>query len=168
MTIKIFLTSITAIAIAVPALADPVVPNIAANAESADCTESVLETSSGTSNLQANWTANTLHLSWSVDGSPYATNDSNASTCTYDSGITIPTNPTKTGYTFAGWHVAAAASPSQPQQTTISLSSLYNDGDITGFSSKSLNPGEYCEGMDNGGWYGNDEGGSCSDSRFSG
>ena len=102
--------SLIAIAMSVPAMADPVTPNIAVGTNPADCNETVLETTSGTANLEANWTANTLHLSWSVDGSPYATNDSNAATCTYDSGITIPTNPSKTGYTFAGWTVKQLAS----------------------------------------------------------
>ena len=114
---KFLLTSLIAALIATPAFADPEQPaetpsepqveyNIPAENEgTADCTEEVLETTSGTSNMEANWTPNELNLQWYVDGERYAANDTNAATCTYDSGITVPEAPEKTGYTFAGWEV---------------------------------------------------------------
>ena len=110
---KLFITSAVAIAISVPAMADPVTPNIAVGTNPADCTEPVLGTTSGTSNLEANWTANTLYLQWydDVDGNEIIPNNNAANTCTYDSGITVPSNTlTKTGYTFAGWQVKVAPS----------------------------------------------------------
>ena len=169
---KLFITSAVAIAISVPAIADPVTPNIAVGTNPADCNETVLETTSGTANLEANWTANTLHLSWSVDGTPYATNDTNAASCTYDSGITIPTNPSKIGYTFAGWTVKAAAAPTPAAQ--CSIPSAYLSETTYTFASKSISHNEYCEGMagydeENGEeiWYGMaEENADCSDSRF--
>ena len=39
-------------------------PNIAADATTANCDNATLETYSGTSNLQANWTPNPISLSW--------------------------------------------------------------------------------------------------------
>ena len=112
---KIFITSAVAIAISIPALADP---NIAVGTTSTDCTESVLNTTSGTANLEANWTANTLNIEW-YNGDDKIT----TTTCTYDGGIVIPDEePEKVGYTFDGWkprRVAAA-----PQQTGFDLSTL--------------------------------------------
>ena len=119
---KFLLTSLIAALIATPAFADDPAPetpseeqtvtyNIPADHEGpADCTETVLETTSGTSNMEANWTPNELHLQWFVDGQEYAANDTEAATCTYDAGITVPTPPEKTGYTFAGWEVKKASS----------------------------------------------------------
>ena len=121
MNTKILLTGIAAIALCSSAFSDPVTPNIAVGTNPASCTESVLETTSGTSNLQASWTPNTLNLTWTSDGDTWTPNNASAiATCTYDSGITVPSNnPTKTGYTFAGWKVKAAAAP---QQTGFDLS----------------------------------------------
>ena len=47
-------------------------------------------------------TPNTINLTWySVGDTVYETNQ-----CTYDQPITLPaTNPTRTGYTFAGWRL---------------------------------------------------------------
>ena len=49
-------------------------------------------------NCTATWTANTINIDWYSDGSRVAQNS-----CTYGSTITLPTEPTKTGYTFNGW-----------------------------------------------------------------
>ena len=51
-------------------------------------------------------TANTINLNWYADATSQTplTVDSAAQQCTYDQPITVPsTNPTKPGYTFAGW-----------------------------------------------------------------
>ncbi len=81
-------------------------PNIPANATSASCTNSTLNTYSGTSNLQANWEANQIGLYWYSDGNQITDIQSAATTCDYDGGLTVPSNPpTKTGYTFNGWKV---------------------------------------------------------------
>nr|MBQ0091103.1 hypothetical protein [Candidatus Enterousia merdequi] len=66
---------------------------IAANATNADCDSETLETNSGSTTLTAQWTANTITLKWYNGDKQYSTN-----TCTYDSGITLPSQPTKTGY----------------------------------------------------------------------
>nr|MBQ0091588.1 InlB B-repeat-containing protein [Candidatus Enterousia merdequi] len=73
---------------------------IAPSATNADCDSETLETNSGSTTLTAQWTANTITLNWYNGDTQYSTN-----TCTYDSGITLPSQPTKTGYNFAGWRV---------------------------------------------------------------
>ena len=55
----------------------------------------------------AQWEANTIELQWNTNG---ATSGSIANTeCEYDGGITLPAQPTKTGYTFGGWQVVTPA-----------------------------------------------------------
>nr|MBQ0091188.1 InlB B-repeat-containing protein [Candidatus Enterousia merdequi] len=73
---------------------------IAPSATNADCDSETLETNSGSTTLTAEWTANTITLKWYNGDTQYSTN-----TCTYDSGITLPLQPTKTGYNFVGWKV---------------------------------------------------------------
>ena len=76
------------------------------------CVNSNLQTYSGTSNLQANWSANTIQLHWYEDSD--ATTEMNVASvsqsCVYDGTLTPPaTIPTKTGYTFKGWRVRQAS-----------------------------------------------------------
>ena len=85
-------------------------PNIVPSANSATCNNGTLDTFSGTSNLSANWGANTINLHWYADSD--ATTElsvQNASqSCVYDGTLTPPpvaSIPQKTGYTFAGWKV---------------------------------------------------------------
>ena len=74
---------------------------IDANASSASCDNSTLNTYSGTSNLQANWDANNISVGYYSNGQLYST-----SSCDYDDGLPVPTTaPTKTGYTFNGWTI---------------------------------------------------------------
>ena len=81
-------------------------PNIAASATTANCDNATLETYSGSSNLQANWEANKINLTWYSDDTQITDVQSAATSCNYDSGLTVPsTPPTKTGYTFNGWKV---------------------------------------------------------------
>ncbi len=85
-----------------PSFADP---DISSSASSADCKYNPLETYSGTSNLQADWTANEISLYW-YNNNTLMEVDSTSSDCTYDSTLTPPsTIPTRTGYTFTGWKV---------------------------------------------------------------
>ena len=78
---------------------------INANSASAPCTNNTLETYSGNSNLQADWAPNTIDLRW-YNNNTLLTVQSAANTCIYDGTLTIPaTEPTRTGYTFAGWQV---------------------------------------------------------------
>ena len=85
-------------------------PNIASNSNSATCDDSTLETYSGTSNLSANWGANTINLHWYADSEATTelTGSGIPTSCVYDGALTPPpvsSIPQKTGYTFAGWKV---------------------------------------------------------------
>ena len=97
---KCFTMFIIAMLLSVPVNATP---DIASTASNADCKHNPLQTYSGTSNLQADWTANTINLHW-YDGDTELTVPSTSQSCTYDGTLTPPeTIPTKTGYTFKGW-----------------------------------------------------------------
>ena len=152
---NLFLTSVLTIAISCPAMAD-----IAANAQSAKCDNGVLGTYEGSSNLQAQWNANTIYLNWYTDsesnnGSEISVTGTNAASCLYDGAISLPTQPTKTGYEFAGWRVRTSVSgggnnnqsetptPSEPEEPVSTcdisnftseirgkdVSGVYNDSD---------------------------------------
>ena len=55
----------------------------------------------------ANWTANTISIVYnSNSGSAIASNPAWDS-CTYDGALTLPTEPTRAGYTFDGWEVVS-------------------------------------------------------------
>ena len=85
-----------------PSFADP---DISSSASSADCKHTPLQVYSGTSNLQANWSANEIELSW-YDGDELLDDIPDESwSCVYDGTLTPPPAPTKTGYTFKGWRV---------------------------------------------------------------
>ncbi|MFQ6727574.1 MAG: InlB B-repeat-containing protein [Alphaproteobacteria bacterium] len=71
---------------------------------SSQCDNDVLSTYSGSANLTANWTGNTINVTWYNDDTQYANNS-----CTYGGNLTMPSSiPTKTGYTFKGWRVKPA------------------------------------------------------------
>ena len=133
---KLFLTSALALAISCPAFA---ATGIGASAESANCDNGVLGTYTGPANLRANWNANTINLDF-YDGETKLS----SGTCTYDGGIVLPEDPTKTGYEFDGWKVRrASAAPSQPSQTTFDLSTLNASAIGIDYSSKNF-VGDYC------------------------
>ncbi|MBQ9540449.1 MAG: InlB B-repeat-containing protein, partial [Alphaproteobacteria bacterium] len=79
-------------------------PDITSSASSADCEYDPLQTYSGTSNLQADWTANEIGLRW-YNNNTLMEVESSSSGCTYDGTLTPPTAPSRTGYTFTGWKV---------------------------------------------------------------
>ena len=55
----------------------------------------------------AQWSNNTINLTWTVDGQTYNAGNPSAS-CVYSTAIqTLPTKPTKPGYDFAGWDVTS-------------------------------------------------------------
>ena len=77
-----------------------------------------------TANVEANWNANTININWYNGDTRILQN-----TCTYDGSITLPTEPTKPGYTFAGWRLrAAAATP-----TYTSCEEITNQSDCEAF-----------------------------------
>ena len=79
-------------------------PDIAPSASTADCKYAPLETYTGTSNLQADWSANEINLRW-YNNNTLMDVDTASADCTYDGTLTPPTAPSRTGYTFKGWRV---------------------------------------------------------------
>ena len=59
--------------------------------------------SAGNVTCTAQWTKNNITLNWNTNGA--TSGNINPTSCTYDEGITLPTEPSKTGYTFGGWQV---------------------------------------------------------------
>ena len=71
----------------------------------ANCNEAVLNTTEGSADLEAIYTANTINTTWY---SGYGNNASvaNATQCSYDGTINLPqTNPSRPGYAFDGWRL---------------------------------------------------------------
>ena len=66
-----------------------------------ECNYANLGVYSGSATITASWTAHTINLIWNKlagDTTPHAEN-----TCTYDGDITLPSQPSRTGFSFAGW-----------------------------------------------------------------
>ena len=97
---KLLSASIIAIAFALPALADnePTTPTLIP-ASDPGCNQAVLNTTEGSAALEAIYTPNTIGTTWYSDGVQLEV-DNAATSCTYDSAMTLPTNPTKAGYVF--------------------------------------------------------------------
>jgi len=135
-----------------PSFADP---DISSSASTANCRNDPLQTYSGTSNLQANWQANTIQLHW-YNGDDELTVPSASQSCVYDGTLIPPvTIPTRTGYTFKGWRV---------RDLTCGLSHV--DTSINGTWYASKGSAGYC-------YYWNNDtqeevDGDCSDSHFAG
>ena len=55
-------------------------------------------------NLYAGWTINSYTLTWNVNGGNALTGTYTKGSVNYGAAITKPENPTRTGYTFLGWH----------------------------------------------------------------
>ena len=70
----------------------------------APCDNATLSKYTGTVNAEINWEPNVINLNW-YDGDEKLTVANTSQTCTYDGMITVPTQPTKPGYTFNGWKV---------------------------------------------------------------
>ena len=82
----------------------PSFADIGKNESNPTCDDTTIGATSGTTSLEAEWTANTINLDWYADDTKVSTG-----TCAYDGGITLPTQPTPpTGYVFSGWQVRAA------------------------------------------------------------
>ena len=74
------------------------------NVSSAPCDNDTLNKYTGTANVEINWEPNTINLNW-YNGDEKLTVANNAQSCVYDGTLTVPTQPTKPGYTFNGWKV---------------------------------------------------------------
>jgi len=58
----------------------------------------------------AQWSTNEIELHWDANHATTFAADG-GSTCIYDSSITVPTQPTRTGYSFGGWQVVTYTDP---------------------------------------------------------
>jgi hypothetical protein len=123
----LLLTGFLTIALSCPAFAT----GISASDTTADCDNSTLGTYQGESTLQAQWNANTINLDF-YDGETKLS----SGTCTYDGGIELPEDPTKTGYEFDGWRVCAATPQPQPEQCFMNLSGIPDFADVSDFSNR--------------------------------
>ena len=115
---------------------------------SPQCDNSTLHTTTGPATLNARWSANTIILNWQPgDDATFtapAQNDA-AYSCEYDGGITLPTAPTRSGYTFSGWRVVQSQ-----QQQQCSLSSYYpGDGEGIDYGFINDSTGQYGPDSDN-------------------
>ena len=84
------------------------VPSFATNVDSgedATCDEDTLESPTGPVRLRAEYQPETINLNWYDENNNRITVPTNSNTCTYDTSISLPPNPTKTGYKFKGWKV---------------------------------------------------------------
>ena len=78
--------------------------DIPADANSASCDNSTLNTYTGPAALEAKWNANEVQLRW-YNNNTLMDVTTAESTCDYDGDIDVATAPTRTGYDFAGWTV---------------------------------------------------------------
>jgi len=113
---KIAITSVLAVMMTAPVWAtDLVTPT------NKTCNQNTIGATSGGVNLTANWTPNSINLTY-FDRNTKLDVQNNADTCSYDGGINLPsTPPTRTGYTFVGWRVVddVCADPASPRCCAI-------------------------------------------------
>ena len=108
---KFILTSILAISFAMPAVAKQAQKSIGGSTTCDTATLGQSENNS-TANVEAKWFPNTIKINWYSDNEKLTVSN-DAASCVYDGTITLPTQPTKTGYTFAGWRLVASATIEQ-------------------------------------------------------
>ena len=70
----------------------------------ASCNEAVLNTTEGSADLEAIYTANTINTTWFSNGTQLSGNGVPA-TCTYNTPILPPTPENRPGYVFGGWRL---------------------------------------------------------------
>ena len=110
------------------------------------CDNATLHTTTGPATLNARWTANTIILNWNAGNDATFTaptqNDA-AYSCEYDGGITLPTAPTRSGYTFGGWAVRAQSCLAQHYPAGNSTGSGYINDRTHASSPNSENANQY-------------------------
>ena len=116
---KLFLTSAILATIICPTFADNITTT------NNDCDNTTLTTYSGSAVLEADWSANTVNVTYYNGDNVYG----NAGSCTYDDTLTLPNAPSKTGYIFNGWTVKTAAAP----QCSLSGIDTSIDGTDSGY-----------------------------------
>ena len=128
-------------------------PDIYPYDSTADCDNSTLQTYSGTSNLQANWRANTISVGW------YNGNDLlGVSDCQYDGALNFPpTIPTREGYTFKGWQLRSCGIYNLNKNTSQTWSAIkigevceYYNGDTGDYNEDCAD--SHVAGLNNGEW----------------
>lgn len=77
--------------------------------------------SDSTYTMYAIWTPNTITLDWNENGGGAINNGS----CTYDGDLTLPSAPTRPGYTFTGWKLANNTTQSAGATITGGCTSTY-------------------------------------------
>ena len=120
--------------------------------DSSHCDNDVLSTYSGSANLTANWTGNTINVTWYNGDTEYDSNQ-----CTYGGELDVPTAPTKTGYTFKGWRVKSCFASQVCSLTGSAVNGLtYDDSDSTTYGYYSHDgqdkENESTYGLTAGGW----------------
>ena len=64
-----------------------------------------MESPTGPVRLRAEFTPEIINLKWYDEDGNRVTVPTTSNSCTYDTSISLPPNPTKTGYKFKGWKV---------------------------------------------------------------
>ena len=105
--------------------------DIAANAATSNCTNTITGTYSGTTNFEAKWTPKNITLNWYNGDTQITPSNNAANNCTYDGALTIPSNPpSKTGYVFAGWKVKQCKIPSDLVNSNSGYTDMYEVGKL--------------------------------------
>jgi len=120
---KYAITSLIMATIAIPAMAT----NDLVTETNNGCDNTTLNTYDGDVNLTADWSANTINLTWYNDSAENGGEVHSNTQCTYNSGITLPTAPTRNGYTFGGWRVRQCSLSQYYQATSGTDYGYIND-----------------------------------------
>ena len=92
----------------------------------------MLNTDTGPVNLRAEFEPETINLKW-YNGNNQITVPNASNSCTYDTAISLPTDPVKPGYKFKGWNVIPGTPVEYIQSTgteMIDTGILFNTGNI--------------------------------------
>ena len=89
------------------------------NGNTAQTTVTISKGSTGNKTYTANWTPVTYNISYNLNSGSLPSNTSNPTTYNIESAAITLNNPTRTGYTFAGW----TGSNGNTAQTTVTIPS---------------------------------------------
>ena len=97
-----------------------------------------LRTTTGTVNFKATWTINKYTISYNLDGGSYGTN--HPTSANYNQAVTI-NNPSKAGYTFAGWNISGMDSSTHNIGSTTSAATSLNGRKETSYKNLRITAG---------------------------
>ncbi len=80
---------------------------------------------SASATYYAHWTANTVTVTFNANGGTLASNATNRTVVVGSKIGTLPSNPTRSGYTFAGWYTSASGGTQITAATVVSASATY-------------------------------------------